>query len=187
MPTEVGSQVSDQELMRRIQADDAVAFGLLHDRLAPRALRVAAAVGTSFDLAHDAVQEGFLSVWRSRAKYRAERGDVSTWVFASVRNRAIDGLRRHARHERGGHPGDESTAELHAPGDVQAQANADDDARRLRALLARLPVGQRDVIVLAYFGELTHAEIAARLTLPLGTVKGRMRLGLHKLRHQIAA
>ena len=178
---------TDAQLMGRIQDGDAQAFAVLYDRLAPRALAIASGLlGVRGDRASDAVQEGFLSMWRGRAAYDADRGDVHSWVLGIVRNRAIDSLRHSARHD-GRRAAEDGVAHLlAAPDDVQADADASDDGRRLRALLADLPESQREVIALAYFGQLTHTEIAIRLTLPVGTVKGRMRLGLSKLRGHLA-
>ena len=99
----------------------------------------------------------------------------------AVSHRAIDAVRRH--HVRDRWYDDPENAREQASGeDVAEDAAAADDARRLRALLALLPAAQRDVVVLAYYGELTHVEIAAHLDLPLSTVKGRMRLALERLR-----
>lgn len=178
---------TEPELMARVQADDTEAFGMLYDRLASRALRVAHAVGVDRDRAEDAVQEAFLSIWRGRCGYRSDRGDVHTWALGIVRNRAIDSLRRNGRHDRARDGREDLAAELPALGLVADDTADRDEASRLRALLAALPLAQREVIALAYFGELTHSEIAQELALPLGTVKGRMRLGLEKLRSQIAA
>jgi RNA polymerase sigma-70 factor (ECF subfamily) len=178
---------TNRDLMRRVQADDTDAFSVLYDRLAPSALRVAGVVCADVDRARDAVQEAFLSMWRGRASYRSESGAVESWIFGIVRNRAIDGLRRERRHVSVSALGDGIADEVSAPGDVEAQAVVDDDARRLRVMLADLPVAQREVIALAYFGQLSHTEIAEQLSLPVGTVKGRMRLGLTKLRDQLAA
>ena len=98
-----------------------------------------------------------------------------------VRNRAIDAHRRHSRHDT--RRADEQYADAQAArGSLDESVGERDDAARLRAALARLPDAQRDVITLAYFGELSATEIASELSLPLGTVKGRMRLGLDKLR-----
>jgi RNA polymerase sigma-70 factor (ECF subfamily) len=181
------SQVSDAVLMGRVQEDDVEAFAELYDRLAPRALGVARGVlGPRGDRASDAVQEAFLTLWRNRGAYRADRAEVHTWAFAIVRNRAIDSLRRHGRHDRRRADENAVPSALAAPDDVHADVVAADDGRRLRELLADLPETQREVIALAYYGQLTHTEIAACLTLPVGTVKGRMRLGLTKLRGRLA-
>jgi RNA polymerase sigma-70 factor (ECF subfamily) len=178
---------TDQELMRCVQENVAEAFDALYDRLAPKALRVAGGVCADDDRARDAVQDGFLSIWRGRARYRPERGEVHTWAFEIVRNRAIDSQRRNGRHDRRRHDLDGVAGQLYAPDDPEADAVASDDARHLRALLADLPATQREVIALAYFGQLSHSEIALELGLPVGTVKSRMRLGLSNLREHLAA
>ena len=172
----------DHALMARVQADEPEAFGELYSRFGDGAYRVAYGVARDGSRAEDIVQEAFLSVWRHRAVYRPEAGSVRGWLMGTVRNRAIDSFRKHARH-------DTRRAEVEliderrpASGDVADVVGARDEADRLRTTLARLPAAQRDVITLAYFGELSTTEIAAELSLPLGTVKGRMRMGLQKLR-----
>lgn len=169
------------ELMVRGR-DDAVEA--LYDRYAVRAHRVARSVCRDERIAEDAVQEAFLSVWRGREAYRPEIGSFATWLLAIVRNRAIDLSRRNGRHA-DRRADAELLDEEHAAGDVATEAVANADAPRLRALLAELPDAQQEVIVLAYFGQLSHSEIAHLLNLPAGTVKGRMRLGLRKLRADI--
>ena len=173
--------LDDARLMQHVQADDARAFGALYDRFSPRARAVACGVARE-SLADDIVQEAFLSIWRARASFRPELGDVGAWIMGTVRNRAIDSLRRQGRHDSRRAHVDDSEVWLQAPGDVENETTEREQAARLRTTLARLPAGQRDVITLAYFGELSTTEIAAELSLPLGTVKGRMRLGLIKLR-----
>lgn len=181
------SRVTELELMLRVQADDADAFGLLYDRLAPAAMRVAQAICGDRNRAEDAVQEAFLSAWRSRSAYRAQRGAVGTWVLGIVRNRAIDSLRRDMRHDRA-HDGREDILEcLPDRLGVEAEVVKRDEAQRLRAALMPLPVTQREAVALAFFGQLSHSEVARTLGVPLGTVKGRIRLALDKLGGQIAA
>lgn len=171
----------DAELMRRVQAGDPDAFGDLYDRFAVRALRVAYVRTRDRSRAEEVVQEAFLSVWRSRSHYRAASGSVGGWIMGIVQNRSIDSLRRTARDQ--GHRADDSVLDTApAPGGVPDTVVERDEAARLRVTLARLPAAQRDVIALAYFGELSTSEIASELKLPLGTVKGRIRLGLDKLR-----
>jgi RNA polymerase sigma-70 factor (ECF subfamily) len=172
--------------MERVQADEPEAFGVLYDRFATRAHGLAFAISRNRTRAEDVVQEAFLSLWRTRARYDPVRGAVAAWVLATVRNRALDSLRRDGRHDsrRADGDGDDTTDRLTADGDVAAATVERDEAATLRGALATLPEAQRDVIALAYFGELSTSEIAAELELPLGTVKGRMRLGLQKLRHE---
>jgi len=125
-----------------------------------------------------------LSIWKTRATYEAGRGTPAAWVLTVTRYRAIDVARRNGQHA-ARRAGDESLDGVPALGNVAEQVEEDARARDLRALLAQLPEAQREVITLAYYGELTHSEIAAQLDLPPGTVKGRMRLGLQKLRQDV--
>lgn len=117
-----------------------------------------------------------------RARYDRARGSVRSWVLSVVHNRAVDTFRRDVSGERR-EVHDEGVAERVASGELtEAEVERADDARRVRAALDELPTDQRRVIELAYFGGFTHSQIAAMLELPAGTVKGRMRLGLSKLR-----
>ncbi len=133
-------------------------------------------------MAEDAVQEGFLSLWRSGTRYNRARGSVRPWVLGVVHNRAIDAFRCGAIRE-SRDVSDEGAAERNvAPERTEDQVGSREDARGVRAALGRLPAAQRGVIELAYLGGFTHSEIAAMLELPSGTVKSRMRLGLAKMR-----
>jgi RNA polymerase sigma-70 factor, ECF subfamily len=181
MPT---ARPSDRELMRRVQADDAAAFALLYDRLAPSALRLAGRVVLGDPhRAQDAVQEGFLAVWRSRAQYCNERGEVRSWALGIIRNRAIDSWRRQRARPAG--ESERGLEELPARDDVEARVLAGQAAGELRDAVALLPAEQAQVVALAYFGELSQSEIALHLAIPAGTVKGRMRLGLARLREHL--
>lgn len=175
---------ADQRLIQRIVAGDADAFEDLYDRYSTRAYRVARSVCRDDGRAEEAVQEAFLSIWRAGSSYRPAVGTVASWLLTVVRNRAIDHSRRNGRHA--AHRADADLLDTkRAPGDVAAAAVANADAPGLRALLTQLPDAQQEVIVLAFYGQLTHTEIAGHLNLPPGTVKGRMRLGLQKLRADI--
>jgi RNA polymerase sigma-70 factor, ECF subfamily len=177
------SELPDAELVRRVQGDDREAFDVLYERFARRAHGVAGALLHDRSRAEDVVQEAFLAVWRHRATYAPGRGSVAAWVLGIVRHRSIDALRSQGRHDR--HLTRDADPLEHAAAggpDVEAAAAERDDAARLRRLLAALPPEQRDVIVLAYFGQLSSTEIAAQVGAPVGTIKGRMRLGLEKLR-----
>jgi RNA polymerase sigma-70 factor (ECF subfamily) len=176
---------SDEELMRAVQANDARAFGELYDRHAARAWRVARAVCHDTSRAEDAVQEGFLSAWQSQASYRREMGSVQSWLMTIIRNRTIDFIRREAAAHRPPVAEGEYIGPDPAGGSLHDEVIARSDADALRATLQQLPGPQAEVIALAYYGELSHTEIATRLRLPKGTVKGRIRLGLEKLREQL--
>jgi RNA polymerase sigma-70 factor (ECF subfamily) len=175
--------------MARAQAGDAEAFAQLYERHATRAFRVARAVCSDISRAEDVVQEGFLAVWRNRASFRPQTGTFQAWSMKIVRNRAIDSSRRAASRppiqnadwDRG-EPPDVGSSPVSPQDEVMARS----ESEALLSSLRRLPEGQAEVIVLAFYGELSHSEIAAQLSLPTGTVKGRMRLGLKKLRAEMS-
>jgi RNA polymerase sigma-70 factor (ECF subfamily) len=173
-------KLTDATLMREVQAGERPALGELYDRFAPRAYRAAFSVCHDRECAQDAVQDAFVAMWSSRATYEPARGTVAGWAMGIVRHRAIDLARRRAvAAER-----DEGAARLDeepAPNDVPTDFVAHAETEQLAGLLTRLPLAQREVIQLGFFDGLAHEEIARRLALPRGTVKGRMRLGLRKL------
>ena len=176
---------TDEALMVRVQdAGDIDAFGSLYDRHAARAFGVAVSVLGDSGRAEEAVQEAFLSIWRGRTNFRPATGSFRAWSMRSVRHAAIDRLRYDAATsrpvlcEQSEDPPDSSA------GSVEDEVVARSEAVALRRALAELPDAQSEVITLAFYGELSHAEIADQLELPPGTVKGRMRLGLEKLRTQ---
>jgi RNA polymerase sigma-70 factor (ECF subfamily) len=135
--------------------------------------------------AEDVVQEAFLSLWRSGARYDRARGSVRTWVLGIVHNRAIDSLRRSVVHDRR-RASDEGLEErFEARERTEVEVARLDEAEEIRQALQTLPAEQCRVIELAYFGGFTQTEIASMLETPVGTVKGRMRLGLEKMRAQL--
>jgi len=121
----------------------------------------------------------FLAAWRAGHTYDASRGSTQTWILSMVRNRSIDVLR--ARKRRPIQPLAEG---LDPPdvSDVPSLAASNVDAEQARQALETLPFEQKQAIELAYFGGLSHTEIATQLAAPIGTVKGRIRLGLDRLR-----
>ena len=177
-------RATDDELMRRTQADDTGAFAQLYDRYAMRALRVARSVCSTPAAAEDAVQEGFLSIWRTRDHFRFGQSSFSAWSMMLVRHRAIDALRSDSAARRPQVVDVEIDTLQGAGSSVPDEVIAREERDSVHAALARLPDAQAEVITLAFFGELTHQEIAIQLSLPEGTVKGRMRLGLQKLRDE---
>ena len=175
---------TDAELMQGVGGSDTQAFALLYDRYAARAFRMAATV-CGAERAEDAVQDAFLSIWRTGSRYDARRGTVQAWIMGITRCRSIDLVRRHAGPDRR-RAGIEEAGELpSAAKSVEDVAIGHETAYELEETLKGLPLAQREVIALAYFGGLTHSEIADQLGLPPGTVKGRMRLGLAKMRIEI--
>ncbi len=175
---------TDQMLVGRMQSGDSEALGNLYARYSIRAHRVAHAVCHDDGCAEEIVQEAFISIWRSRATYQAARGSVGAWTMKIVQNRAIDVVRREGAIEN--RRDDVTALRSRAAGeDVARDAERDDLTCILRAALAELPAAQAEVVELAFFGGLSHDEIAARLALPPGTVKGRARLGLKRLRREL--
>ncbi len=179
---------SDEDEMRRVQADDVDAFERLYDRHVVRAFRVAGAVCHDAGRVEEAVHDGFLAIWRSRAGYRPEIGSFQGWAMKIVHNRAIDASRRDSARPRVAAV-DVEDSQVADPThmSLQDEVIARSEGHALRAALRQLPDTQAEVITLAYYGGLTHTEIAKQLALPAGTVKGRMRLGLEKLRTQMQA
>ena len=182
---QAGRDCEDAVLLQRMKAGSTDAFGELYRRHAPRALSAARSVCNATGAAEEALQDGFESIWNSRATYREDRGPVAPWVASIVRYRAmaIAARRRLPLPQAGGSTTLEAASR---PDAVHDEAVAHDEAAHLHDVLSRIPAAQREVIVLAFFGQLSHSEIAERLGLPAGTVKGRMRLGLGKLRADLS-
>ena len=174
--------LADEELMHLVRAGEARAFEVIFDRHGDAAFSLAYRMCGRRAMAEDIVQEAFVSLWRSGARYDATRGSVRTWVLSVVRNRAIDAFRREDA-KRGRDVGEEGLAERMPAAELtDAEVERRDEARQIRKALGELPPDQRQVIELAYFGGFSHSQIAEMLALPSGTVKGRMRLGLTKMR-----
>jgi RNA polymerase sigma-70 factor (ECF subfamily) len=136
--------------------------------------------------AEDIVQEAFLSIWRSRLRYDQARGSVRTWVLGIVHNRTIDALRRSMVHDRRRETMEGVEERQEAPERTEVEVARREEARNIRDALLTLPDEQRKTIELAYFGGFSHSQIAELLDEPVGTVKGRMRLGLDKMRRQLS-
>ena len=175
------ARARNETLMRRVQHGDVRAFESFYDGLWARAFGMARTVCRDAGRAEEVVQEAFAAVWKNRGSYDAAKGNIESWVFRIVHNRAVDSIRREAPHQRR-RSDEELLAEIEAPGSLADGQVDRSDAEAVRHSLRNLPQAQQKVILLAYFGDLTHHEIAGLLELPAGTVKGRMRLGLEKLR-----
>jgi RNA polymerase sigma-70 factor (ECF subfamily) len=178
--------LADEELMALVQNGDPRAFELLYDRHGGPAFSLAYRIAGQRGVAEDVTQEAFLSIWRSRERYRPARGSVRSWILGIVHHRAVDGLRRNLVHSRrrAGAEGLEERPSADPP--VEVEAIRREETQRVRTALRALPNDQTQVIELAYYGGYTHREIADLVDAPVGTVKGRMRLGLQKLRHELA-
>jgi RNA polymerase sigma-70 factor, ECF subfamily len=177
--------LADEDVMQLVRRGDARAFEIIYERHSAAAFSLAyRMMGTRIG-AEDVTQDAFLSLWRSGARYDRARGSVRTWVLGIVHHRAIDALRRATVHDRrrGGDEGVEERFE--APERTDVEAARREEAGVVRNALETLPSDQCQVIELAYFGGFTHTEIADMLDTPVGTIKGRMRLGLQKMRAQL--
>ena len=178
--------LADEELMQLVPRGHAGAFEIVYDRHADVAFSLAYRICGQRAMAEDVVQEAFVALWRSGARYDPGRGSVRTWLLGIVHNRAIDALRRTSVRDRG-RVGDEGLAErVASPERTELEVARRAQAQQVREVLDDLPPEQSRVIELAYFGGLTHVEIATMLDTPIGTVKGRMRLGLEKMRRAMA-
>jgi RNA polymerase sigma-70 factor, ECF subfamily len=185
-PEECGDgscRLTDEELLRGVARIEPAPFEALYERHGAVAFALAQRMLGSEAQAEDAVQEAFINLWRGAARYDPARGSVRSWLLWMVRTRSIDLLRSRAVHERR-RIGLE--ADLAAREQTEAEYLRREQATAVRIALAALPPEQRHVLELAYYGGWTHAEIAEHFDIPLGTVKGRTRLGLEKLRWALA-
>jgi RNA polymerase sigma-70 factor, ECF subfamily len=178
--------LADEDVMQLVRRGDARAFEVIYDRHSPAAFALAYRMMGTRAGAEDVTQDAFLSMWRSGSRYDRARGSVRTWVLGIVHHRAIDALRRATVHSRrqAGDEGIEERFEARERTDVEAARR--EEAGTVRTALDTLPADQCQVIELAYFGGFTHTEIAEILDAPVGTIKGRMRLGLRKMRARLA-
>jgi RNA polymerase sigma-70 factor (ECF subfamily) len=174
--------LADEDVMQLVGRGEARAFEVIYERHSGAAFSLAYRMMGTRARAEDVTQEAFLSIWRSGARYDRARGSVRTWLLGIVHHRGIDALRRATVHDKR-RTGDEGIEERFEAGErTELEAARREEAGVVRGAMASLPSEQLQVIELAYFGGFTHTEIATMLDAPVGTVKGRMRLGLQKLR-----
>jgi RNA polymerase sigma-70 factor (ECF subfamily) len=174
---------SDEDVLAAVQARDDAALAELYDRYGRLAFGLAYRILGERGVAEDVVQEAFLAVWRRADSYRTDRGSVRGWLMSIVHNASIDRRRGRFKREQGDVALDELAFKLETDADETFATVAEGIvAEQVRRALTGLPEEQRQAIELAYFGGLTQQEIAVRTGTPLGTVKSRLRLGLHKLR-----
>jgi len=184
---EKAERLADEELMPLVGRKDPEAFEVLYDRHGGAAYSLAYRVVGDRAAAEEVTQEAFISVWRSGARFDAARGSVRSWLLSVVRNRAIDFLRSRAGKAPKLTFDDDAVLEQRpAEERTEEEALQRETTAELRGALGKLPDPQSKVIELAYFGGFSHSEIARILNLPMGTVKGRMRLGLEKIRGELA-
>jgi len=173
---------TDGALLTRVAGGDGAAFDDLYARYAAVAAGLARGLWGEAGLAEDAVQEAFLAVWRQASRYDPARGSARSWLLTIVRHCAIDAHRRRPADR---WVDDAALAALSDGSDTHTLACQHIAAGQVRAALGRLPVAQRAALALAYDGGYSQAEIARAQGVPLGTVKGRVRLGLRALHAQL--
>jgi RNA polymerase sigma-70 factor (ECF subfamily) len=184
---EKAERLADEELMPLIGAKDPLAFEVFYDRHGGAVYSLAYRIVGERAAAEDVTQEAFISIWRSGARFDRTRGSARSWMLGIVRNRAIDALRSRAGKAPKLAFDDEAIIEQRPAAELTEQeALRRETASEIQGALGALPGEQSQVIELAYFGGFSHSEIARMLGLPMGTVKGRMRLGLEKIRGELA-
>jgi len=172
----------DDALMTALAERDLSALGALYDRYGRLAYALAYRILGESEAAEDVVQDAFISAWRGAASYRRDRGNPRGWLLSIVHHRAVDVLRRKTTFR----PAPLEVAEQRpAEEDTAAMAERNLEQQTVRSALQTLPDAQRRTIELAYFGGYTHVELAELMGVPLGTVKGRMRIGLQKMRRAL--
>ncbi len=172
----------DEELMERVAGGDARAFEAIYDRYSRRAYSLARRITGQVAGAEEATQDAFLVLWRGASRFDPERASLATWLLALVRYRSIDLLRRGMPRAQDRVLTEGAAESIEAPERTEDQVIALQEYDQALRLVAELPPEQREVIDLAYFAGYSQTEIAARVGIPLSTVKGRARLGLLKLR-----
>ncbi len=179
-------RLADEELMQLVAAEDIDAFEAVYDRHSAAAFSLAYRIVGNRTTADDVMQEAFLSIWRSRERYEPDRGSLRSWILGIVHHRALDVLRRASVHDRRRASAEGIEEQHEAAERTEVEVARREEARSIRAAIDDLPERQGQVIQLAYFGGFTHTQIAEMLEMPIGTVKGRMRLGLDKLRQHLS-
>ena len=159
---------------------DQEAFSALFRNFAPKVKAFLLKSGADESLAEEVMQDVMGTVWRKAEQYDPARASVATWIFTIARNRKIDLLRKYARPQ----PEDLPWGPEEEP-DQEDVLGLQQDSARLVEALNSLPAKQRELIERAYYGDLSHSEIAAETGLPLGTIKSRIRLALDRLRHKM--
>lgn len=171
--------------MAQLAAGSSAALGPLYDRYGSVAYGLAHHMLHDAGAAEDVVQEAFVNIWRSARTFDQQRGNVRGWLLTTVRHCCLDVLRGHAPQTTRNVSIDQA-ADLPASDDVLSAVLKDIDARSVQQALAALSDDQRETVRLAYFVGLTHVQIAAQQQAPLGTVKGRLRLAMQRLRDLLA-
>ncbi len=181
------TRLADEDLLTLVERGDADAFEVVYDRHSRVAFSLAFRLLGDRQAAEDLVQDSFLAVWRGAGSFAPSRGSVRTWLLSILHNRGVDRLRTLGAVARRQDALEQ--VELRRPDEPDAAALGIGRALAgtVREELGSLPTEQHEVLRLAYYGGFTHHEIAEMLSVPLGTVKSRMRLGLERLRRGLGA
>ena len=178
---ETGAGLDFAALMLAVRdKGDRAAYGIVFSHFAPRVKAFLMKSGSDAALAEELAQDVMVTVWHKSAQFDPARASLSTWIFTIARNRRIDYFRRARRPE----PEDLDWSASEEPDAADIYQTAE-ETRRLGAALSTLPEPQRTLIERAYYGDLSHSEIAAQTGLPLGTIKSRIRLALERLRQNM--
>jgi RNA polymerase sigma factor (sigma-70 family) len=181
MGSEASEGLADPDLVAQLAAGSQEALAELYDRYGRLAYSVALRVLGDPGRAEDAVQEAFLKIWNHAASFDVRRGSLRTWLLTSVRNRSIDYLRGRGAHERQELELQPALAEVGPRADPWREVSLSLERSAVREAMGSLPAEQRQAVELAYFGGYSQREIADMTSVPISTVKGRMRLALEKL------
>jgi RNA polymerase sigma-70 factor, ECF subfamily len=172
---------ADEDLISLVGQGDAEAFTTLYERHSHAAFSLAYRMMGERQASEDLAQDAFLKLWRSATSYRPERGSVRTWILSIVHNRGIDQIRSQASRRRRQEE-IEASAPRSQPSEAFAETWRNSQREQVREALGTLPPEQLKILELAYFSGYTHLQISELVDVPLGTIKGRMRLGLKKMR-----
>ena len=184
-------QADDFALLTRVAGGDEAAFSDLYDRLSGPLYSLAFKMLGDAGEAQDALQDICIQLWRRASAYDASKSSVFSWAVLITRGRVIDRLRSRSRRLRVVAGSTDDEAAIAEPSDASTASTGADNvanneqAARVRQVLAKLPSDQREAIELAFFSDLTHQEVAERLNQPLGTIKARIRRGMLKLREHL--
>nr|WP_241986750.1 sigma-70 family RNA polymerase sigma factor [Cryobacterium fucosi] len=175
---------SKEELLGRVARGDEAAFGDLYDQMAPRVLGLVKRLLVDHAQSEEVTQEIFLEIWQSASRYEAQRGGASTWILTMAHRRAVDRIRSsQAGRDRDTKIGIRDLAVEYD--NVSETVETRIEHERVEKAMSRLTELQRQAISLAYYGGLSHSEVAERLHIPLGTVKTRLRDGMIRLRDEL--
>jgi RNA polymerase sigma-70 factor, ECF subfamily len=180
--TAITGEPTDETLMARLRDRDTDAFATLYDRHSRLAFGLAYRMLGDPSAAEDVVQEAFLSLWRQGETFRPDRAAVRTWLLSIVHHRAVDRLRRVSSREVSDSELEGMPERADDKTNVEHEADVSLESAKVREALGTLPREQQEAIELAYFSGLSHSEIARKLEVPVGTIKGRLRIGLQKMR-----